>query len=428
MVPNPAQMFELTRLGKAYAYIEAPVPVLKKTDNPYEDYQFNYRFDYGDVTLYSPTEFVHAALEDTSNRSPEKVELFLNKDTINGTETQLDTSFSVKRGQSILYNLYKIWRQKQLLEDAILLNRVTKSSLVRILNIEIGDMDKNKVPQHVQKVKQLVEQKTAINTGMSMSDYTNPGPVENTIYIPTRNGIGKIESQEIGTNITDVKNLADLDYFNNLLFGALRVPKQFFAQTDDSTGFNGGTSLTIISSRYARTVKRVQNVLIQAITDILNLFLMDSGLDFYVNKFTIKMAAPLTQEEIDKKDNESKQLQLTRDIHDIIGDNIEDKVINLKLLKALLSTNIQNQEVLDLLQDEINKLEKEEPPIEDNTDEPTEDEIDNMKIDTDTMSELESSNEIRPPEEPEIEETSEEEEEINLESPNELNIDMTQNV
>nr|DAE27130.1 MAG TPA: portal vertex protein [virus sp. ctnRj46] len=41
------------------------------------------------------------------------------------------------------------------------------------------------------------------------------------------------------------------------MYGALRVPKQFMGFTDDATGFNGGTSLTIISSRYAKMIKRI---------------------------------------------------------------------------------------------------------------------------------------------------------------------------
>ena len=43
----------------------------------------------------------------------------------------------------------------------------------------------------------------------------------------------------------------------NQMFGALRVPKQFFAQTDDGAGFNGGESLALISYRYAKAIKRL---------------------------------------------------------------------------------------------------------------------------------------------------------------------------
>ena len=73
---------------------------------------------------------------------------------------------------------------------------------------------------------------------------------------------------------------------------SLRVPKQYFGDTDDSAGFNGGESLSLISSRYAKMVKRIQNVICQIVTDIVNLMLIDKHLTKYVNKFTIRMQNP----------------------------------------------------------------------------------------------------------------------------------------
>ena len=64
-----------------------------------------------------------------------------------------------------------------------------------------------------------------------MSEYTDPGPMENNVYVPTHNGIGAISTQQVGGDV-DVKSLADLDYFKNKYFGALRVPKQYFGETD----------------------------------------------------------------------------------------------------------------------------------------------------------------------------------------------------
>ena len=120
-----------------------------------------------------------------------------------------------------------------------------------------------------------------------MNEYTNPGPVENTIYMPVRGEQGSINISQIGGDV-NVTGLEDLKYFTNQLFGALRIPKQYLGMTDDETGFNGGTSLALVSSRYAKTIKRIQSTLCNMITDIINLFLLDKGLDNYVNKFQIR--------------------------------------------------------------------------------------------------------------------------------------------
>ena len=70
-----------------------------------------------------------------------------------------------------------------MLENAILLNRITRSSVVRNIQVEVGDMPKSKVQATLRHVKELFEQKSSINAGSSMSEYTNPGPIENNIRI-----------------------------------------------------------------------------------------------------------------------------------------------------------------------------------------------------------------------------------------------------
>ena len=100
------------------------------------------------------------------------------------------------------------------------------------------------------------KQKTSLNVGDSMEEYTNPGPVINNVYVPTRNGVGQLSTQEIGGDV-NVTGLDDVDYFKHRLYGSLRIPGQYLGDTEDNTGFNGGTSLSLISSRYAKMIKRI---------------------------------------------------------------------------------------------------------------------------------------------------------------------------
>lgn len=349
--PNPAQVFELTRFGKTAAYIKTDITSTRMDKSSYSaatsPFVNKYSFNKNDVELYPPTEFVHGCLEDNSSRTPEEVELFVGDDK--------SISYNVKRGQSLLYSTYKIWRQLMLLENSVLLNRVTQSSIVRVIGVEVGDMPKENVQPHLMSVKQLIEQKASLDVGRSMSEYTNPGPIINNVYIPTRNQQGVITTQQIGGDVK-IGDLADLDYYQDKFFGNLRVPKQYFGVTDDGAGFSGGQSLSIISSRYAKMIKRIQNTIIQMLTDAINLILIDTGNDAYINKFTLKMQAPTTQEEVDRRDNLSNKVGLVRDIMDTLGD-IENPTTKLKILKSLLSNTISDTDVIQLLEDEIEALE-----------------------------------------------------------------------
>ena len=362
-IPNPATMFELTRFGKTAGYIQADISTIANNKNNVLTNMYLYKFKKDDINIYNGDKFVHASLEDNSSRVPEEVSLFRDSTAYDKNE---GTTYIVKRGQSLLYNVFKIWRELSLLENSMLLNRVTKSSIVRVISVEIGDMPKEDVRGYLLGIKQLMEQKTALDTDTSMNEYNNPGPIENNIYVPTRNGQGSITTSEVGGDV-NVGQLPDVDYFTNKFYGAMRVPKQYFGFTDDGAGFNGGQSLSIISSRYAKMIKRIQNTLIQGITDVINLMLIDKGLQFYLGKFTIKMQAPTTQEEIDRRENSAGKVGLIRDVMDLLGD-VDDPATKLKILKILLSNVISDNEVTDLIEEEITKLEEqgmETPPNDD---------------------------------------------------------------
>ena len=424
-VYNPAEMFELTQFGKSYAYIQAKTPVIKtQQETAYQNNYYKYQFRKNDVDIYDATSFVHACLEDNGSRVPEEVELFSKDSELNGEHTTL--KYSVRRGQSLLYNSFKVWREMMLLENSLLLNRITKSSIVRIVGVEVGDMPKEEVGPKLRAIKQLIEQKTAINSAKSMSEYTNPGPMENNVYVPTKNGVGAITTNQIGGDV-DVKGLADIDYFKSKLFGSLRTPKQYFGDTDDSTGFNGGTSLSIISSRYAKAVKRIQNTYIQALTDAINLMLLDKGLDSYVNKFELHMVPPTTQEEIDRRDNTASKVQITSDIMNLL-DDIDDPGLRLKILSSLLNDVINDPEVLDLINTYADDMQN--TPENVNNEEGPDDHDINIDLGP-------SRKPITPPstsdnpqmDEPDVEEEAEEEnnaEQI-LPTPDQLNMDFTDN-
>lgn len=378
MVQNPAEMFELTKFGKTVGYVEAPVnnTIIKNDNTAVNTFTYAYNFKKDDITIYPATEFVHATLDDDSSRESEKVNIFLNTTDFDKDENAL--SYKVRKGSSLLSNVYKVWRELQLLENSVLLNRITKSSIVRMINVEVGDMPKENVTKTLMGIKQMIEQKAAIDRGNGMVEYTNPGPVENNVYVPTHEGVGAITTTQIGGDV-DVKGLADLDYYMNKLYGQLRVPKQYFSQTDDGAGFNGGASLSIISSRYAKMVKRIQNAIIQVVTDAINLMLIDKNLDSYVNEFTIHMLPPTTQEEIDRRDNLSSKVQLTTDIMNMLED-IDEPVARLKILKCMIGNIVDDTDVITILQEQIEKLESEGTEV-------TEEESDTI---TDDMSEFDS--------------------------------------
>lgn len=227
---NPAEHFELVKHGKSCGYITADISTNVFTDDNPNLTQLRYGFKKQDVIVDEATEFVHACLDSGVSRVPETVDIFLtDKTDINAPKA----SYTVRKGRSLLYDAYQSWRLLSLLENSLLLNRVTKSQLIRLITMDVGGMPQEDVAPLMQALKKQLEQKTAINVSKYLEEYTNPGAIENNVYWTTRNGLGGISIQNIGGDY-DPKSLIDLDYFKNKMFGAFSVPKQFFCLRGDT--------------------------------------------------------------------------------------------------------------------------------------------------------------------------------------------------
>ena len=432
MIANPGEMFELTKHGKTMAYIQAPTNIQSKITNQDLYSSMFYKVKQSDINIYNATDFVHACLNNNNaSRCPEEVAIFDDEKDYDAEKTTAVNTFKVRKGQSLLYNQFRTWRQLSLLENSVLLSRLTKSAIIRVLNIDIGDMSKDQAKLYVDRLKQLIEQKSAMQVGKSIQEYTNPGPVENTIYLPVHNGQGNVTSQILGGDY-DPKNLSDLDYFQNKFYGDMRVPKQFFNLTDDSTGFNGGSSLTIISSRYGKEIKAIQNIFIQMLTDFINLILIDRGYSTYINRFRLRMQTPVTQEELDRREHTRNQMGVVQDVMSQVNGVVENDIIKLKIFKSLLAATVSDPEVISLLQEEIDAKEKAEEESGDNNK--------NNKKNTpkESSPEINITNELpgseptlEMPEEEPVEEPTEEapteDEASYLPSPDEMGLDLTGN-
>lgn len=368
MVKDPATMFELTKFGKTMGYIETKGPSsvyndMAKLTNQY----LSYTFDKSDVNVYEPTEFVHASLNDNTSRYAETVNISIDK-----SDTQY--TYDVRKGKSILYDLYKLWRQQSLLENSVILNRVTRSSITRILAVDVGDMEKSQVQQRLTRIKSMIEQKAAIKSGEGMSEYTDPGPVENIIYLPVNGEKGNITQTTIGGDV-NVGDLVDLEYFKNKYYGAFGIPKQYMGETGDSAGFDAGSSLAQISSKFAKRCKRLQVPFIQAIEQLVNLMLEDRDLNGYIGKFTIKMTPQGTKEEQERQDNLVTRVGLVNEVVNAVSNVIDDEDVRLQVLRTMLTSTIGETRVPSIVDEYIQKRarEKEDEEEQENAEQEIED-------------------------------------------------------
>jgi hypothetical protein len=187
-------------------------------------------------------------------------------------------------GLSILEQIYKVYKQKELLEDAILIYRVHRAPERRVFFIDVGTMPPNKAQQYLERVRYEVQQKripSRTGGGANVVDSTyNPMSIlEDYFFAVTSEGRGsKVDVLPGGENLGDID---DLRYFNNKMLRALGVPSSYLPSgpEDGSTSVSDGRVGTafIQEFRFAKVVTRYQQQTIEPIDLEFKLFLKHRG-------------------------------------------------------------------------------------------------------------------------------------------------------
>ena len=285
-----------------------------------------------DVRYYPPDKFVHICLDQSDIGEYYEVE----------TENNGKFRFKILRGKSMLHDVFRAQRELELLEYSLLLNRISRSSVIRLVQIEVGNMSPSKIQSTLRRVKSMIEQKTSMNTESgSYRPYLNPGPIENFVYIPTRDGTGSVTMDTIGGDI-NVRDIADVDHFANRVFSGLKIPKAFLNFDDDSlSAFSGGQTLTKMDARYARTIKMLQGYLIEGMRDLVDVFLSNRGLDNVIGNYRIKMVSPSSIEDQERDETLSTRTTVANDLLDMLSAISEPDNVSLNMDK--LSDYVANK-------------------------------------------------------------------------------------
>lgn len=339
-IDDPATIYDLQLKDKTAGFVRLRTSDTKSNDYIYNGISIN-SLTLDNVNLYDRRSFVHISLSESIDRNPELLAL-------TDPETSETTVYKVKTGKSILADAYESSQTVKLLEDSMMLSRLTKSALVRILQIEVGDMPKPEVESLLRRIKNMIEQKMALNKhNGEVHSYNSPGPMENIIYVPTKDGKGAITPNNLGGDV-NIKDIVDLEYFNNKKLSALKIPKQYL-NYDSPEGLGNGTSLTKLSSRYAHTIMRIQTAYTMGITNILNLFFLDKKLD-YINKFTVKMVSPSTIEDSERDEQMSTRIDHVSSILDLVSEKVDEDGLT-EILNWLFNNFLNLNEISDIIKD-----------------------------------------------------------------------------
>ena len=168
-------------------------------------------------------------------------------------------------GTSVLEPARRIWRQLNLLEDAMMAYRIVRAPERRLFKIDVGNIPPQEVEQYMQKVMTQMKRNQVVDADTGRVDLRyNPLSIEEDYYIPVRQGSSSdIVNLPGGTYTGDID---DVKYLKDKLFAALKVPQAYLFRGEGSE--SADSTLAQKDIRFARTIQRLQRVIIAELEKI----------------------------------------------------------------------------------------------------------------------------------------------------------------
>lgn len=213
-------------------------------------------------------------------------------------------------GVSTLEQIFKVYKQKELLEDAILIYRIQRAPERRVFKIDVGNMPSHLAMAFVERVKNEIHQRripTESGGGTTMMDATyNPLSTNEDYFFPqTADGRGSdVTRLEGGSNLGEID---DLRYFNNKMFRGLRIPASYLpTDNSDSASYNDGRVGTALIQewRFNQYCMRLQGMISKTLDKEFKMFMNWRGINIDSSLFELKFNEPqnfasYTQADID---------------------------------------------------------------------------------------------------------------------------------
>lgn len=260
-------------------------------------------------------------------------------------------------GSSAFLKARKIEKRIALINDALAMTRLARSTVYRIHSINVGDLTNTTQRKKVlQDYENMIRKAPGINLDSNKANIDVKGlSFFRELFIPKdQDGKGQSEINDIGGNV-DVSGIADIEFLNSQRFGVLGVPKAYLS-FDEAQAFN---SLIALDTRYARKIVTLQKALISGITALCQIELALHDLEPDTSKFTIHLVPVSTNGELDRNDALNAVIEICNNIKSFFdGENINKDYITRYLVTNYLKfPNFDLEEVFV-------KTETEEPAVE----------------------------------------------------------------
>jgi hypothetical protein len=201
-------------------------------------------------------------------------------------------------GASLLKPGVRTYRRLSLLEDVILVYRISRAPERRVFYIDVGNLNVVEAKKFIRKIKDQYRTQSFIDEDGNINKRANVLSITSDIFVPIREGgLGtKIETLQGGEGL---KTIDDLDYFKNKILRTMNIP---FSYLGDEADRSKGT-LTQQDIKFSRFIERIQSQIVKGLSKIASLELFfNKKKKEDLNDFRIELTPPSNIKEITEID------------------------------------------------------------------------------------------------------------------------------
>jgi hypothetical protein len=214
-------------------------------------------------------------------------------------------------GKSMIEPARRIWKQLSLMEDAMLIHRIMRAPEKRIFKVDVGNIPPNEIDGFMEKMMSKLKKVPYIDE--RTGDYNlrfNLNNMTEDFFLPVRGG-------DSGTSIDTLPGMEftgteDIEYLRNKMMAALKIPKAFLGYEE---GLSGKATLAAEDVRFARTIGRMQRIIVSELTKIAIVHLYVQGYkDASLVDFELGLSNPSTVFEQEKIQIWQDKVSLAKDM------------------------------------------------------------------------------------------------------------------
>ena len=198
-------------------------------------------------------------------------------------------------GRSVLDSSRKVWKQLLMAEDAMLIYRISRAPERRVFYVDVGNIPPRDVDSYMQNARDKLKRIAVTQESNGNVDLRyNPESILEDFFVPVRGDRGsRIETLPGGENAAAIE---DIEYLQNKLFISLGVPKSYLTAEED---LSGKSTLAQEDIKFARTIQRIQKIVVSELAKISLVHLYLRGYDeSSIYNFDLRLTNPSTVTEM----------------------------------------------------------------------------------------------------------------------------------